>query len=331
MKKIQIILVIMILICIMNMQISAQSKTTELRMGLVTTPTQAMTMTAHKFAELVNELTKGQVKINVFDSGTLGSEAEIVGYIKLGSIHLGGANYQTLAEWSPILGVLSPPSLFRDKDHYLRVVTGPVGKELHEELRKSAGIRVLYNTYLGEIYLTSNKPYYKPDDLKGVKMRSFPTELSVANVAAVNATPVTIPFADLYVALQTNMVEMQENSLATIASVKLYEVQKYALETRSRFNGSVGIINEDVFQSLDPEIQRILLEAGKIATFYNNYLILEQEAQAKSYLQEKGMQIITVDDGLDLNAFTEVYKNKVWPKFLEEWGGQKMIDKIMNE
>ena len=321
----------LVFVLLLTIQISAQRQTVELRMGLVTAPTQAMTMTAHKFAELINELTNGQVKITVFDSGVLGSEDEIVSCVKLGTIHMAGANYQTLAEWLPLLGVFSPPSLFRDKDHYLRVVTGPVGQLIHEELRKAEGMRVLYNTYLGEIYLTSNKPYYTPADFKGVKMRAFPTSLSIANINALGSTPITVAFSDLYMALQTHMVETQENSLATVVSVKLYEIQKYALELKSRFNGSVGIINEEVFQSLEPEIQNIFLEAGKIATFYNNYLILEQEAKAKQFLQDKGMKIITAEDGLDIDAFTELYKNKVWVQFLEEWGGQEMIDKILNE
>lgn len=332
MKKIYLILIIIILINFFNLSIIAESTIKEFKMALVTTPTQPMTIATHKFADLVNELTGGKVKINVFDSGVLGPEKEIFNSLQIGAIELVAVNYLRPAEAYKPLSVFQAPCLFKDTDHCLRVVTGPIAKELNNELTKSAGIRVLYTIYLGKTYFTSNKPIYKISDFSGLRFRSGAvTELFSAECRALNLTPITIPWGDLYMALQTNIVDMQENPLPSIISAKLYQVQKYVMDTGIRHYVSVGMINEDLFQSLDSEIQNILLEVGRIVTFYNNYLILEQESAAKDLLKEEGMVFIAEEDGLENNKIREAMMKQVWPQFIEEWGGQKLIDRIMSE
>jgi tripartite ATP-independent transporter DctP family solute receptor len=269
-----------------------------------------------KFAELVAERTKGQIQVQIFPASQLGTEQELLEGVQLGTVHMFEGSTGSVGRFLTDLEAFAAPYIWRDPDHMLKVVRGPIGQELAERLVKAKSIRVLDSGWLfGNRYLTTKtKAINKPEDLKGMKIRVQPTGIYLETIKAMGANPTTMDFKEVYLGLQSGVIDGQENPPFVIFNNKLFEVQKYVMLTAHITQNQAVVINEKFFQGLSPEFRKILTEAAYEAGNFQNDLILKSEKEYLDKLKEKGMTIVQPD----VKAFREATKD-VYKKFADKW------------
>lgn len=302
-----------------NLSFAANTKT--IKLAHVNNPTQPIHLTCVKLAELVAKETNNRIQIKVFPASQLGSNPEIFQGVKMGTIEMGVVPPPGLADIVPGYAIFDAGYIFRDVQHFKNVSESAIANDLNKDMISKGGIRVLGFELLGTRHLTtSKKPIYKPEDLNGLKIRSveFPIYVAVANGMGGTATPVA--FQELFGALQSGIVDGQENPIPSIWSSKLYEVQKYLMLTGHIMAGLTISINERVYQGLSAKDRAIIEKATKQAIEYGEEILLKEEQNQLNELQKKGMVVIGPKEGLQVEAFRKRVINSVLPNFEQKWG-----------
>jgi tripartite ATP-independent transporter DctP family solute receptor len=269
-----------------------------------------------KFADLVTDRTKGQIQVQIFPASQLGTEQELLEGVQLGTVHMFEGSSGSVGRFLPDLEVFAAPYVWRDVDHMLKTVRGPVGQGLAERLVKAKGMRVLdFGWLFGNRYLTTkSKAIYKPEDLKGMKIRVQPTAIYLETIKAMGANPTTMDFKEVYLGLQSGVIDGQENPPFVIYNNKFFEVQKFLMLTAHITQNQAIVINDKLYQGLSPEFRKILTDAAYEAGNYQNDIVLKSEQEGLDKLKEKGMTVVQPD----LKAFREATKD-VWKKVSEKW------------
>jgi TRAP-type transport system periplasmic protein len=271
------------------------------------------------FAKVAAEKTKGDVEARVFPSGQLGDERAILEGVKIGTIDAGSAGglYTTI---DPRFALLNLPFLFRDYDHVHKVLDGPIGADLKDRAWKN-GIKIMCIFDSGFRQFTNNKrPITKPEDFKGLKMRTPPIPEIVDTMGAFGASVVTIPYGEVYTALRAGVADGEENSLTNITEMKFYEVQKYISVGNYMYNGDMFIMSPKLWNSFSPQTQKALEEATTETLAYQRKLIREEEQGASAIIKKAGGEINTVNQALFIPLVDGVYQKneKAVPKSLIE-------------
>ena len=286
-----------------------------------------------KFAELMKERTGGAITVHVFPANQLGSEKDMVEQVKNGVIHISLTGPSMLAQfkgWGPI-GVLGMPYVLKgDTEDQLRpklikLVRGPLMRDLNEQAAKESGVRILdMGWWYGERHLTTKtKQVVKPDDVKGLKIRTMDSPMARAALAALGAATTPMAVAELYTALQLGVVEGQENPLNTIYSHKFYEVQKYVALTGHMAMNLVLVINEKFYQSLSPDLQQIFVKSMQDAGDFESEMQIGMNKKNGQDLKDKGMIITAVNKA----EFAERTKD-AWKQF-EPIFGKGFYEKVV--
>ncbi|MGF6906503.1 TRAP transporter substrate-binding protein [Fusobacterium sp. PH5-44] len=247
-----------------------------------------------KFKEIVEEKSKGQIKVTIYPNNQLGSEVDVIQSILTGGgadMTFTGESMQTYAEE---LGIIGMPYAITSETHMKKVLEGEVGKEL-DKLMLDAGMRVLGYFERGPRNITSKKPINTPDDLKGFIIRVPASPMTVAAFDAMGAKPTPMAFGEVFTSLQQGVIDGQENPLAMIKTGAFYEVQKYVNVTEHLRAWVYITIGEEKFQSLSPELQAVVADAAKEMQKYEHELFLAEENALVDELKGKGMEFVTVD------------------------------------
>ena len=259
------------------------------------------------FAKLVDEKTKGDVEVKVFPSGQLGDERAILEGVKIGTIEAGcaGGLYTAI---DPKFALLNLPFMFRNYDHVHKVLDGPIGADLKDRALKN-GVKMMCIFDSGFRQFTNNKrPIAKPEDFKGIKMRTPPIAEIVDTLKAFGASIVTIPYGEVYTALKAGVADGEENSLTNITEMKFYEVQKYVSIGNYMYNGDMFIMSPKVWNSLSPANQKALEEAAKETLAYHRKLITDEEKGALDIIKKAGVKVNNVNQAPFVSLVGEVYK-----------------------
>jgi tripartite ATP-independent transporter DctP family solute receptor len=269
-----------------------------------------------KFAELVAERSKNQMQVQVFPASQLGTEQEILEGVQLGTIHMFEGSTGSVGRFLPDLEAFAAPYIWRDVDHMLRAVRGPIGQDLADRLVKSKGMRMLDLGWLwgNRDLTTKGKAVRRPEDLRGLKIRIQPVGIYIETLRAMGSNATPMDWKEVYLALQTGVIDGQENPPTFIYDTKMYEVQKYLMVTKHITQNQAIVINEKFYQSLSPAFQKVLNEAAVDAGNFHTDLALKQEIVDLDRLKEKGMTIVQPD----MSAFREATKD-VWKKFADKW------------
>ena len=278
---------------------------TKIALGLSNTVTDPLYESAQRFAKELERLTNGQYVVEVYPADQLGKYDEQVQAVKLGTQDILIQDTNVLDRFDTLAGIDVYPFLFRDPDHFFKVFTGPVGKELYEEIRKRTGFLVMGAMFRGYRELTTAKrPVMKVDDLKGLKIRVPPAKIFVETWKTLGANPTPMVWGEVYLALKQGLIDAQENPFAIIYHNKIYEATKYLVLTHHATGVFTFIMNDKKFQGYPPEVQAAFRAAVKPAEEYYNQFVLKEQAQLLDELKKKGMEVLTPD----LTAFRERVK-----------------------
>lgn len=261
---------------------------------------------AKKFADLVEEKSGGKMKIDIHGNSTLGDEAEAVEQVMDGSIEMTVvAADSSLANTVPEMNVFGLPYLFEDREHVYSKLDGDSGERLLG-LVDEKGMKGLGFWEVGFRHLTNNKKEVNtPSDLKGMKIRVQPAPVWEAHMKAVGANATPVSFTELYSALDQGLVDGQENPLASINSMRFYEVQKYISLTSHTYTPAVVIMSNKAWEKLNDEQKSVIEEAVSEAASYQRDFITEKDEEIISELTEEGV----VFTEPDREAFKEATKD----------------------
>ena len=298
-----------------------------LRLGHVHAASHPYNQTMLHFAESVKEASGGRLDIKVFPGGQLGNEKAIDNGLVFGTIDLTITAPSFFADSDPVLNIFNLPFLWNSIASYQSILDGDVGDDLAQRASQH-GWLILSYLYGGSRHVTNNKrPVRTPDDLKDVKLRApnVPLYLEFINAMGAKATP--LAFSEIYFALQTGVVDGQENPFSQIYHSKFYEVQKYLSLTNHIITPAAIVIGTKAYAKLSGEDQKIIKNAALEARQWHMDLMKAEEEKLLDFLS-KNMQ---VNSDVDMEAFRKKQK-PVYDKALEKGGAdmQKIVDRINN-
>jgi len=300
-----------------------QEKTVSLKLGHAVAPEHPYHLGAVKFAELVAQRTGNKVKIDVYPSTQLGNERDMVEGLQLGTIDLVVTSTGPLGGFVPKMFVVDLPFLFRDREHAYKVLDGPIGKDLLGAFAPK-GIKGLAFWENGFRQITNNvRPIEKPEDLKGIKIRTMENKVHLASFRAFGASPTPMAWSEVYTALQQKTIDAQENPIAIIYHQKIAEVQKYLTLTGHFYSPTPLLMSLKAYNALPKDIQKTMDDTAIECATYERNLLRDSEAKQIAELKAKGMQVTTPNKKSFQDAAAPVYKE------FEVQFGKDTIDKII--
>ena len=287
------------------------------RWGDVVPASHPSAQMVERIANDVKAKSSGRIVVQSFPGGQLGSSRDMIEAVANGTQQIvleGAANF---GAWVPSISVVESPYIWRDAEHLVKAMGGPVGRAFNNELVEKRGMRILGTTYYGTRHLTTtSKAVRTPADLAGFKLRVPENDVFKAMAEAWGAKPTPMNFGELYLALKQGAVDGQENPLPTIKSGKFDEVQKYLVLTGHIITPRLVVVNEKFWQSLKADDQKILQDAVSAGIAWQNAELAKQERELVDAMKASGMTVIDVD----VEAFRKPVVASVVPKFESRWG-----------
>jgi len=265
------------------------------RWGSVHAETTITTQMMRRIIQEVNSKTEGRVEIQGFPNSTLGGSRDLVEGVQAGIVEMISEGPAQFASWIPMASIAEAPYIYRDVAHLNKALNGPFGDRLNEEFLKK-NVRLLGGFYYGTRQLTTSKTEIRSvRDMQGLKIRVPEVKAYVEMINSWGARPTPIPFGDLYLSLQTNVVDGQENPLPTFDGQKFYEIQKYIILTDHIICPNMIFINEDTWKKISPADQKIIQTAVANGIAWNDAEVKKSEEDLKKSMAERGVTVITPD------------------------------------
>src|ERR1700751_1788417 len=284
---------------------------------------------ADKFKELAEKYTDGKVKVEVYPNSTLYKDKEELEALQLGAVQMLAPSN---SKFGPIgireFEVFDLPYILPDLKTLRKVTDGPLGTKLLK-LLDAKGMTGLAYWDNGFKQMSANKKLLAPSDYKGLKFRIQSSKVLEAQFRSLGAIPQVMAFSDVYQALQTGVVDGQENSWSNIYTQKMHEVQKYATVTNHGYIGYVVIVNKKFWDGLPAGIRDALTKAMKEATEYGNIQSAKENDDALEAIKKSGKTEI-----LNLTQEQDAAMRKAMMPVYKEVGsrvGQPLIDEFLKE
>jgi tripartite ATP-independent transporter DctP family solute receptor len=264
-----------------------------LKIGVVTPTDHPHSISSREFAKIVAERSKDRIKVNVFDSGKLGSNPELLDGVKTGILDMCVNTPGVMANFHPVTGLLELPYLFASKDHMMKVTRGPIA----EEYTQKTGVFIL--GHFGGAQrnmITKSKKIDAMKDLSGLKMRTWEWNVMMNWWKALGAVPAVIPFPEVYTALQTGVIDGAENEFTTFTVSRWAEVCKFIALTQHNITVRPIMISKKKFDAMPADLQKILLQAAKDAADFDVKLEGELDDKNSAELKAKYGTVFTTPD-----------------------------------
>jgi len=252
--------------------------------------THPLNVRAKEMAEAIRADTKGRVDLQIFPSSQLGSDTDVLAQVRSGGVEFFTLSGLILATLVPAASINGIGFAFRDYDTVWKAIDGELGAFIRAQIAK-ANLVVMDRIWdNGFRHVTSStKPIATPDDLKGFKIRVPVSPLWTSMFKAFDAAPTSINFAEVYSALQTHLVDGEENPLAVIATAKLYEVQKYCSLTNHMWDGFWFLGNRKAWERLPPDLRAIVAHHVDAAALKQRQDVAQLNASLQQDLAAKGL------------------------------------------
>lgn len=238
----------------------------------------------------------------------MGNQREHYEQVKTGTLDMTiGSAVQSAFE--PLYAAFVFPYVFRDLDHAAAVFNSDIAKELNELLIKNSGLRTITIFDGGFRSVANNiRPIRTPQDIRGIKVRTPNDSLRIEMFNALGAAATPMPFGEVFMGLQTGVVDGAELPIADFYEASLYEVLKYLSLTNHVFTPAYVVVRDEWYQALPEPVRVAIQEAANEATlFYRQHLIESQDEHIRK-LKEKGMEVNEVDAA----PFREIMQELIW-------------------
>lgn len=238
---------------------------------------------------------RGEVSIEVFPSGQLGSETQINDGLGLGTIDIIYTGVAFAGAVHPPLAISNAPFILRDYDHWNDYRASDLFRTIATDYDRKTGNKVAGLTYYGQRHVTANRVIRVPEDMRGMKLRVPPAPLFQMFTRSVGAIATPVAFSEVYQALKQGTVDGQENPLPTIKAKKFYEVQSHIMLTAHITESTLTIIGGHVWGLLSSSQKAIVEEVMEQAAFRASEQIRAAEGRLAAEFRDMGEQVIEID------------------------------------
>ena len=279
--------------------------------------THPKVVAANNFAARVNKELDGVMCVEVYPNSTLFGDSKELEALLTGNVQFLAPSLSKFGSYTPKYGVFDLPFIFKDMDAAISFTNGPTGKELLNAMSDVGFVGMGY-WMSGMKYFSANKPLLVPSDANGLKFRVQTSDVAKAMIAAMGASPQPMAFAEVYGALQTGVVDGQENTWSNIYTKKFFEVQDSTTQTSHQLLAYLFMTSSDFLNSLKPEVRDQLMKIADEVTQQAN-----EEVKAAETTNRQNI----LDAGGKINVLTPELRQKwvdamkpVWKKFEGEIG-----------
>jgi C4-dicarboxylate-binding protein DctP len=302
-------------------------ETFTIRLAHLVPEEQSSHIVAEAFKEKLEKESDGRLKVELYPNGQLyGSDREAIEAVQLGNVEMTIPAVAAMASFNEKFQVFDLPFLFDNNEAAYKALDGELGQELMADLENN-GIKGLVFGENGFRHVSNNEgPIEKPEDMKGLKMRTLesPLHTDTFNAFGANASP--FAFGELYTALQQGTYDAMDCPISLYYTNKFYEVQDYLTLTGHVYAATALLVNNDFYNSLPEDLQSLIMEASEEFRTEQRELAQQQDAEFMEQLEAEGMQINDLTDE-QRAAFREAAQ-PVYDKY-EEQIGKDLIDQAL--
>ena len=270
--------------------VSAQAEKLRLKFGHVGKPGSLFEASADNFAKCANPKLGDKAEVQNFGSSQLGKDKELLQKLKLGQITFSLPS-TVMSSVTPEFGVFEMPYIIQNRDHMRKVRDEVVMTKLQEAAKKK-GYRILGVWENGFRHITNNtRPINKPEDLKGIKLRTPKGAWRVKMFKSYGANPTPMAFSEVFTALKTGVMDGQENPFGNIVKISWYEVQKYISLSRHVYTPITFVMNLKRYESLTPEQRARVDVAARKAVAMSRKYGADNDATLEAEIRKKAPEV----------------------------------------
>jgi TRAP-type transport system periplasmic protein len=250
-----------------------------------------------KFKQIVERRSAGRISVTIFPGGQLGAEDKVNNMVRSGLVAAQATSAGAgLAPFVPDIDALNYPFLFRDLNHYYRVMDGDVGKLLARQVEDKLKVVFLGWGFSGVRNVWNGKrPLTEPDDLRNLKLRVINSKIAIDAFTTFGAQVTPMAFGEVYNALQQRVIDGAETDDIDLMVEKFYEVTKYVSLTNHLYLAAGYVFSKKVFDKLPADLQQIVRDAGTAAVAEERLTMASQAIAARAFLVGKGLKFNEVD------------------------------------
>jgi tripartite ATP-independent transporter DctP family solute receptor len=283
---------------------------------------------AKQFESLVESLSGGEIEVELFPNGALGTETEMLQNTRRGTLDMAFIGLGNAVPFVPELATLTMPYLIENHYDAIQATTGSLGAHWNTLATDKGGFQMLGWTYSNFRYITNSKrPVAKLADVKGLKIRIPQNKVLMATLKAWDANPVPMAWSETFTALQQGVVDGQENPYIVNYTMKFHEVQKYVTEVHYQYSLQPLIVGTKSWEKFDEKTRAILTRAGIEAQQYCIAFQILEAGKAKQGMIDAGVQVDTLSDEAE---WKKLAIEKVWPENYDFIGGKQNLDLVLN-
>lgn len=323
-----------VMVCLLSICSTAAFAAKTLKYGHANVPIYFYHTAGEAFGDCLDKATGGELLVKIYPQGQLGGERDITEGLQLGSVDFQATSIGVTGTFIPSLRILNLPFLFKGPKHWMAVMNGPLGEQILEKAREQGekvGLKVLS---IGapdfRLPMNNKRPIHSIEDFKGLKIRTMQVPIHMKAYENIGSSPVPLPFGELYTALQTGVVDGNENGPLTLYGKKFYEVQKYMVLLPVVSNGGIFLMGKLTWDKLSGDEQQAVVKCIPVWREKMDQDALQQGGIAIEKMKEQGLEVTTIDD---LTPFMEATKPAYeWlyndlPPDTSNWT-QSMVEKI---
>ena len=277
--------------------------------------------------EELKKSTNGKDAVKVFGDSSLGSEKDTIEQVKIGALDMVRSNVSAFHGIVPESLVPSLPFVFRDVNHFRSTMYGPIGDKILASFEKAGFVGLaFYESGARSMY--SKKPIKTVADMKGLKVRVQPSDLSVSFISVLGGSATPMPYAEVYTGLKTGLLDGAENNIPSFEESKHYETANVYSETQHMMSPEVLVFSKKIWDTLTPQEQASLRDAAKKSVPYYTQLWEAKEKSSKEALVKAGVKIVPASE-IDHKGFVAVEK-PVWDKFATTPELKALVQEVVN-
>lgn len=276
---------------------AAPSKTV-IKLSLMENEEHPQGLLAAAFEKELEELSNGEIDVQVFYNGSLYSLEAAMPALRSGDLEATLTSMQVTAEYLPSINMLTSTFIFKDYNHMRKVMDGEVGQMLFEQMNNdTVGYVPVGFFYNGsrQLNLRTDKPVTKPEDLKSTILRMPASDAWIAAGESLGAKATPLAYSEVYTALQNGTIDAQDNPLPAVKTMKFYEVTKQISLTYHIIDAEIFAFSAKVWNSLSAEQQGLVKEAADRAIQVCDEATIAQEAELISFFEDEGLTIVHPD------------------------------------
>jgi len=286
-----------------------------IRLGHIGFPDSPFDQGCQRFKELLEARSPDAVEVRIFNSAQLGEDREMLEGLRLGTLEMHVPS-SVLHSVEPLYGLFDLPFLIEDRDQMTRIAEGPVGERLAEKLL--AHDLVLLGFWENGFRMITNnvRPIVKPEDLKGIKIRTPKDPERIKLFRAFGANPTSMSFQEVFSALKQGVIDGQENPLSQIVPSRFYEVQRHLALSRHVYSPAYPLMSRSYFDSLPEELRSAIKEVAREVGRYHRDLGAREDERYLAFLRDK-LAVSEIDRARFETAAAPLYE-----EFRGRFGGE---------